>query len=127
MKTENEIDWKEAYLSLKNQLVATEHARSDLMGLNEELRARIRSLELGQEDLIQFVHKLRKKPIPAQEYHECVQCKRVAYEQITIASDSDSLPVWLCKECAYLLKYFTNFADAMDAYKTDLENKMQDE
>jgi hypothetical protein len=46
------IDWKEAYEKKLHYVVSLERNRSDLMGVNQELRDKIASLERGQEDLL---------------------------------------------------------------------------
>lgn len=58
-----EINWREEFNKLQEYCISLEHTRADLMGNNEELREKIKSLELGQEELLTKIRRIEMKKI----------------------------------------------------------------
>jgi len=59
IKTENEINWRDEYMDLKEKQIMLERDRACLWGVNEELRKKILALQDGQMDLFHECEKLR--------------------------------------------------------------------
>ena len=51
------------YQTLLENMVALEHTRADLMGVNQELREKIGALERGQEELLKQIEELKNPTV----------------------------------------------------------------
>ena len=83
------IDWRQEFLTIKEYSVALERSRADLMGSNEELRDKIKSLEHGQEDLVIRCELYRRAMVAARNYILNDQNRQEAIDALTKLKEFD--------------------------------------
>ncbi len=67
------IDWKDSFCKLKEYSVTLEHTRADLWGVNEDLHAKIKALERGQEDLL-IRHECYRRVVHLAKKYAAILC-----------------------------------------------------